>query len=384
MAIPVFLLVAFFVFDYLSYAASPEWSSFRRFNTLREDILDYNSLQFDAHSEEYERAGITRQELKLLEAWIYADTEVFTPDKLQKIRDILYADGSHSLRLGRQMVSGLARNVRDTLWEHSLAVFSILSSVFTLFFLWKQKSAHQFNFIFMFSWLSMLLLFCLELWYLHCMGRPLWRVAIGGYLSLSCFLAFLLETSSSVISGKISDVSQKDFVISPEGLHIHTGKSRIISNFAAIALLFLLVVIGIPTVKRELKKEQPSALNTTEAFFNHIQKEGSLVYVGAPWPFLVDRQTTGDIFQIDGRYRGHFEHFVFLGGWMIPSPTGLGYAKASGIENPLRAVMEGKAVLAGEEEDAALLEEYFQSEYGFRDGYSRAGEAGGITLWHFP
>ncbi len=356
--IPAALVFFLFFFDMYCYSSDPEWDSFRRFNTLREDIMDYNSLDYGAHAAEYEAAGILPGELAMLKAWNYGDTRVFTPEKLQQIRDILYRNNSHGLSLSPW---ALKQTVR-VLWENVKSRPLALLSCGLLFFLFFLPGKREKLFLILFAGL-----FMAELWYLSCLGRTLWRAGIGSFLGLLVFVPVLTGADSP-------EVPEKERKAVP-------GFCRIISAGAFLGL-FLLLLCQLPAafLSPEGILARPAGAPLTEAFFKEAGEEQ--FYVGGSSAFLIEREIEDEPLRLTGTaYGGYFRGFSFLGGWPVPSPSALYQVRQAGHADPMEALLEGGALFAGEEEEARLLEEYLWEEYGLPGSLVSRGEAGGIPLW---
>ncbi len=345
--LPALALSLLFLFDHISYESDPAWKQFREFNTLREEILDYNTLEYEAHEAEYKAAGILPEELAMLRAWMYADPQVFTPEKLKTIREILYRDGSHSLTAKpwvlRQMGRVLAEHMKTEplFWFCGILILTALA-------LGSGKQR-----------LSALVLTGIlmgELWYLICMGRPLWRAEVGAFLGTAVF------SLTAADAERIKAPKQLLCLIS--------------ILFISIFCIFQWIHSG-----EYRYRELPDRMAFFEEF--HRQYPHSFL-LGTPGTFLIDNKMSDDFLTINGKWKNYFEGVAFLGGWIIPSPSGLYFASQEGIEDPVRDIISNPGILlAAEEDELQILQGYLTAEYKAAGEFVPVDEIDGIPLWRW-
>ncbi len=84
----LFLCIAFWGADYGFYHANEAWSDFRTFNSLREDLLDYELPDYDTHVADYEHIGWSRNDYEMFAEWNFADPAVYNIDTLRAVKEM--------------------------------------------------------------------------------------------------------------------------------------------------------------------------------------------------------------------------------------------------------------------------------------------------------
>ena len=341
------ILLALFVFDHISYESDPGWKQFREFNTLREEILDYNTPDYEAHAAEYDAAGVLPEELGMLGSWMYADPAIFTPEKLRAIRDILYRDGSHSLKFEPWVLRQIGRVFSENAKSEPLLWFCVFFTLTALIMgSEKQKLAT----------LVLLGILMAELWYLICMGRPIWRAEIGAFLGTAVFSLA---------------VAKKEKYTTPKLL------------ISLISILFIITFCIFQwTRSGEYRYVQ---LPDRMAFFEKFHEQYPENFLlGTPGAFLINNKISNGFLTINGNWKNYFEGFTFLGGWMMPSPSGLYFAEQEGIEDPVKSIPDDSRILvAAEEDELEILEDYLRAEYHTVGNFVPVAELQGIRLWRW-
>ena len=73
-------------YNKMYYDKDPEWSEFYRINTLKGQFIDYSRVSFTADTKHvFDEVGWSYNDFIMLRTWFYADLDVFSPEKMEKI-----------------------------------------------------------------------------------------------------------------------------------------------------------------------------------------------------------------------------------------------------------------------------------------------------------
>ncbi|MBN1291786.1 MAG: hypothetical protein JXB48_08090 [Candidatus Latescibacteria bacterium] len=68
------------------YDKDPEWNDFYRINTLKGQFIDYSRVSYNADTKPiFDEVGWSYNDFIMLMAWFYADLDVFSPKKMEKV-----------------------------------------------------------------------------------------------------------------------------------------------------------------------------------------------------------------------------------------------------------------------------------------------------------
>ena len=344
-AVPLILILAAKGIDAAHYADA-EWHTFRYFNRLREDIIDYSGIDYEAHRQAYDEKGIPEESLLMLRALMYADGELFTTDYLETVKEIEYADGTNRLRFDISLLGTTIREVFRMLYSNFLGM--AFAACFLCLLVFGTNRVR----------LMMLcnagLLFA-EYYYLHCLARPYLRALTG------CWLAAVFVP----------------FVFAQEEMTAREEVFRRISRAACLLSVLFLVVYSAKQVSN-LYTRKGGVLVPDSGSLDHVftamREDDAHRYVG------FENYINDDPWQITkARYEGIYENFCFLGDWFVPSPLSLYYFRRHGLENPVRAlVTEENVLFYGNEAYAQIVTDYLQAVF---PGRTFRKEPAGENLW---
>ena len=321
-----------------------EWQTYEKVNDYSTYILDFGGLKYSRHEQELNALHVSETDLKVLQSWNYGDPDKFTPETLERM--VSMQDPRFTLKkTGIYAQRSLSRILDLITGEQNLPVIVLIMSVLAILTRKKRSLA-----LTACIWLVILA----EYMFLQSLHRTPWRVTIGIWLMAGVILADWLSVNTSF------------------------------KNKAVNALLCLL--FGLASVfsfqkhyiYMHMMKDKPDF----DHFFTVIRQEHpDRFYLGDVGTFC-DRAMVSDYSAINASYAGRYENFMFLGGWEIPSPMGLHYARQNDIVNPYKALIERDDVLlaADHEETVRLIEEYLQ-EYDPFVTLEQVDEIDGIDIW---
>lgn len=322
-------------------AYQPEgWREYREYNAARTQIHDYLGMNYEGNREAYAANGITQNDGQLFASWLFADTEHFTIEKLTDIIEIETASRDTGLRISgealRQALKGMASAVR---------VYRIPKIVLILLSLVVIAGNRKLR---LFVALQLCLLIGIY-YYFACVNRMLWRAELGGWIACAiCVIMYALFHRETL----------RHF-----GISVKPAAARKCSaaGMLLVALLFLLPLAHnfLIVKEREIIADKGNILG----LYQKLNTDDTQFYVSANFfvtnnPMEITRKNYGEI----------YKNTCLLGTWVMPSPTGLYYAKEHGITNPMKSLIDRDDVrlLCESEEMTGLIKEHLEHSYKVR------------------
>ena len=350
--VPLVLILLSYGIDAAHYA-DEEWHTFRRFNRLREEIIDYTGVDYEAHREAYDANGIPEESLIMLRALMYADGEMFTTDYLETVKAIEYADGTHDLRFDTRLFLDTLREIIRVLYSNYLGMaFAACVLCILVFGTNRMRLMMLCNAGLLFA----------EYYYLYCLGRPYFRALTGCWLA-AVFVPSVFALEEMTVREEDANRGSEGF---SEGKAAHAFRTHPALRYAShaallLSLLFLAVysakqVSNLYTRKGGVPFPDSGSLDHV---FTAMRGDAAHHYVG------FENYINDDPWQITkARYEGIYENFCFLGDWFVPSPLSLYYFRSHGLLNPVRAlVTEENVLFYGNEGYAQVITDYLRAVF---------------------
>lgn len=320
-----FLLFSLFFalqyYDAHCYAQDDSWNSYRTFNDLRSNLLDYGLPDYAAWKEEYQKLGISKKDNALFRSCNYADPEVFSEDVINRLTQL----SSH-----RTLNFKFAKDYlkRFPLGFFRLAVFICFLLICCIWLFWGQKGKREIAVL-----LYEALIIGLLYGFLFYMGRSLIaRTETGLWLAASLVVIWLLNPDTNCFS------------------------PRIAAAFCAFTL-----VCNLGTWQSDLHlvqrsdaakmKEERTFLQTVGSDHSHLYlaKLGTLTTYTAYGPF-------------DPIPAGTTDNLCPLGGWEYKTPVINTVLERFDITNPYRDLINNSQVLVADSDVSATLD-YLHTHY---------------------
>ena len=182
--------------DNVEFQKNKEWGNYRDYVYLRSALFDYGFPDFSENKEALQSIGITESAYQLLQSYNYADPEVFTMDRMQKIIDL-----KESKHLSGTTVKEFAAQFPAAFFD-----VNVFYAVLLIFSIWILFGTH--NRAAFISILYEIILFGAMYFYMFYKGRYLVaRVDVG-------LLLGVLLTIVWVIPNSRTDVEHVDFKVS--------------------------------------------------------------------------------------------------------------------------------------------------------------------------
>ena len=279
---------------------SPEWKAYERFNRVRSNLLDYGMADYETNADAYINIGVSYEDYRLLREWVFADPEVFTVEKLEKIDAISNGRG---MRAGlKQAYASFVSAVRYGSYSHLVL---ILLAVLVIA---DGKKKHRI----LLATGGMVLA---EYLFLGILGRINIRVELG--IWFAALLVLLYETEEERLLEKKPLLVIAAVLAAAEGFR----------SVQAIA------------ERLELNRKAAESTEFSEYFLKDAEKAAENCY-------LMDEKTIyrgGSIFSSPYTITSDLDQLLInvcpLGGWEYPAPFLIEDIKEAGVANPLKDLL---------------------------------------------
>lgn len=264
------------------YRTDPDWKYFVEYNKVRTKVVDYGVPSYDEYNEEYEAIGLNRNDVVMLDNWQYADTDVFSIEKLEEIVKI--RDNNREKQKFRDIVEMIGRAFVVFAGKYSIIY------VFLFLFLALNIGTNSFPFRFRLLTIG---LGIVEILGLLLIGRAPERAIVSAALATSILLLFYVENESSSVNKWIQIVCL-----------------GLIGGYAYFGNSYTLIEETYENINYD-------KTNST-AFFSYINSHEDNIYVisvGYESLFLSEYSP------LDHVNKFPQANVVLSGGWPIPSPA---------------------------------------------------------------
>ena len=317
--IPSVVLVSMVLIVHEAVYAAPEWAEYRETFAARYALYDGGGrAYYPEHGEDYARIGLSENDVELMKSYVIMDTDSITADVWQEVGRIISMEQESGYRISLPLIKSMAGAAAETLAEKTLPkVFVILALAGVLLLTKKER-------IFV---LLTILSIAACYWYFACVNRFQWRVELICYLAGSiCMAVFLSERAACG--------------------HDLSRVFRWTAAVLTVASIAGLVFIRTAHIRRI--ESRPAGTSDTAQRFEELYAREDVFYLGN------DFSVSSPLSRITRtRYGGLYRRYCFLGGWTVPTPTGLYYARQYGIDNPVRSLVTRDDVRLLANEDLA-------------------------------
>ena len=362
-AAPVITSVFLLAVNFYTYYMNPEWKNFMVWNNIMVEKCDHGNYNFAWNSDEYINAGFTENDFKLLDMWLWNDTDYFSLDKLQEMREIGKETRVDRLRLDAEVFSGTVNNIANS-WKYgaSPVIFLVITLISLCLFKVRYKLLVLLQALFVFA----------EYYVLTCSKRIMWRVESGIWLSALFFTLITL-----IYSGCFDDILAK----------VTADKAKkFFGVFAVVSSTVITLIFGAQKVGVFVKDKGCRIVAETDFMYYKLDALSKLdgFYITDVDTFYGPLCGARNIFDIDAKYRDFYGNICPFGGWVMPSPIGLYHANSNGISNPATALIERDDVYyVGGGERTGYVYVFLNEKYGPGINMEMVDEVEGAPIWKF-
>ncbi len=344
LGVSVAVLAVMITIDRMPYQ-NRDWQEYEAFNTARSAVLDYGMADYDTHADEYVSIGVSFTEHQLLSNWVFADPEVFTAEKLQRIRTIYDPPGpavffAESVRLlGRGMVQ---------------CVYARAFLLMVLAVVMAGKKNCRILAAFLFA------VIVLEYLFLGMIGRINVRAQLCIWITPLLILLY--------------EIRQERITV-PE-------KSRIIFVLAGL----LIAVSSVLPALRQFQKNRAAEPTRMEQFVLEASQKKEELYFLDEYTIYGEGMIYADPSLISRTVMNRYVNLCPLGGWEYPAPFLMANLGKYGVTNPLKDLLyrdHTHLACTGKNGMQDLILRYLQENYDSGAVMEQTGEIAGIPVYDF-
>ncbi len=362
-AVPAMVAVLMLAANFYAYYMNPEWRYYTDWNNIMSEKRDFGNFNFSWNEEEYLAAGFTETDFKLMDMWLWNDTEYFTLDRLKTMKEIGKNTRVDGFKLNAEVLTDSLEKMGES-WKYGAYSVAFLAiAVLALIFFEKRYK------IFVILQAFFVLF---EYYGLTCFRRIMWRVECGIWVSALFFtLTFL------IYEGCVDKFLAK----------VTTEKYKKTFAICAIVLSAVITIIfGAGKVDTFVNEKHCRVIPEVDGMYDKVKAITDLdgFYFTDVDTLYSNLSGARNIFDIDAKYLDFYANVCPFGGWVMPSPIGLYHANLAGIANPARALVERDDVffICGGEK-AGYVYVYLNEKYGPGINMEMVDEVYGAPVWRF-
>ncbi len=365
LALPVIVCAICFGTHVYNHYLDPNWRDYHEFNDIMTEKVDYGNYNFNWAKDEYLEAGFTEWDFKLLDVWMWNDSEYFSLDKIKTMKEIGDNYKVSGFRIGadqfKETFSNIGKNAKSVLIaDVSLALVAIALLAAIIKKKWKALPFIIVSACFTFG----------ELYYLVCLRRVEWRVEFiawtAGMLAVAgvCMLSGVMNSADSEEKRPLA-LSSRPVIMA--------------------AMAVICIVSAFIWQKNNLDYKRTCFNPKTDSSYEHIQ---DIHNADGFFVLSIDEMGAGylgakNIFEIDRSCAGLYSNMTQVGGWEIFSPLSDYYGNMLGISDCFKALVERDDVYyVGNGERMGYLLMWLNEKYG-PDITVTEVEFDGFSAWKF-
>lgn len=203
--------------NHKAYESDEGWKSFLEYNEARYQLLDYGFPDWEENKEEYERLGISEEDITMYQNWTFADPDKLSLSRMRQInelkskehltwsvlRDFLKDIPLRFLKMRFSLIVCTLLIVylllyKEKRWGVLVYLFvSFLASYFYFFFMSRYLNINRIDIIYIFSMVCVLI---------ELMGtgvlvkKTSFSYAMGGMIALSCINVLAVNNKNKISS----------------------------------------------------------------------------------------------------------------------------------------------------------------------------------------
>ena len=362
-AAPIAAVLICLLANYWAYYMNPDWKYFMEWNTIMVEKCDHGNYNFNWDKEAYLEAGFTETDFRLLDQWVWNDTEYFNLDKLRTMQKIGQGTRKDKLRLDPEVFKYTFQKLVETPKYGASSVVFVLLLLFSLLFL---KKRYKLLLVIQTAWIFVLY------YVLTCSKRIMWRVESGVWLS-----AILTTVTFIICTGAYKDNAlYRLYEKRRKGFSIAAAIIAVLSCIIFVCgqySFFITEKNGHVVYEPDLTYEKVKAITERDGFY--------IVDVDTTYGELCGAK---NIFDMDRKYLDYYANFCQIGGWIQPSPIGLYHANVNEIDNPMKALVDRDDVFyIGGGERAGYVYVFLNEKYGPGINMEMVDEVCGAPVWRY-
>ncbi len=335
--------------DYAVYHLNEDWDYYKKYNHVREELLDYGMPSYEAHRETYSELGLSEHDYAMLTSWIFADRDVYSLETMEGLLEIIRPGRREPINY--QKLKSIIVNFIDL--SRNYIIFYVL---FFLFFISTKINSPT---IFLFT-LASLLLGIGEVCYLIYSGRYPERAIMIPILGAITVIAYFIGVQNQTKSSAISET--------------------VLLSLVALYSYYAFGVANMTEMERPVRTEY----NTVSSLFSELSDRQENLYV---WDIFTSANTLLPAYgPFDDFEYGAHSNSVFMGGWLVPSPIMADQSEHFGEKNnifKLLAENENVYFITMGEYQCELIRQFISEHYNPEVKYKLVDSINGYSIYSF-
>ena len=321
-SICIVTVILLFTSEFVFRKANPEWEAFWKYNAASVYLRDHMNISYEHDVASYDEINTDDNDIALYNSWLFGDTDFYTLGWLYDVTNIERNHNDVGLRFNTKVVAETTRNLLDVFIHAPIGSWGVIVLAVALCIILLLKR----------GWQSKILGLCylgglwLIYWYFTCVNRFMWRAECGVFVAIIVFGALHLRNAIGAKEREAS-ISEKSIA----------DKKWIAMACGIVAI----ILIGGYSIKMgyQWRYDKDKHIVANEAdisgrLYSFLENEDNTYMLT---DFYVTNNPEG---LTRAKWSGIYKNSVYLGNWVIPSPTGLYYAKERGMDNPMTALVE--------------------------------------------
>ena len=329
------------VYNNYAYQKDPEWAAYIQYNDSRSSLMDYGFPDYDTYQEEYEKLGLSKEDVKLYISCNYGDPELFGPETVDTLL---------SLRPFKELNREFVKSFFDTFPMGFLKIY-----VFTCFLL------------FCFFWLFF--------------GKKTWREILAllyGASVIGLIYAYLFYIGRYLVSRTETALWLGACLLV---IWMLDQKKRYFDCRVAAAFCACALVFNLPSWKEQMRteKEKISAqMEINQEYLSLAGMDSDHLYLAK-----LNTLTTFNAYDpFDVISFGSIKNICKLGGWEAGNPIIEEILSSYGISNPYRDMINHSQVIVVDDKEDETLR-YLRDHYDPQVKYYKIKEINGQNFYVF-
>lgn len=182
--ITVLLVLSMQLVNNVVYRLDDEWVQYAAFNNARTELFDYATPSYEEYSEEYQKLGISENDVKMIRRGMLSDSKIFDTKNLEAIISFRNDNDDEFRSINKTFWGNLFQKIFTEYLKYSYLIIALVISASAF-----EKKKEQVLLLISAWGLSIA-----EIAYLEYMGRPIERVVVLPMLALVFVLVYSMPS----------------------------------------------------------------------------------------------------------------------------------------------------------------------------------------------
>lgn len=340
--------------EYVYRFLNPEWSIHWEYDAASAKLLDHMYMEYEHDEAAYDLINTNRSDLELYKNWIYGDLDFYDLDWLKNVARIENKHNETEVRFDPVIIYKTIIAMVEAPVRLPIECVGIIALTYLMVIVQLTDKSIIGK---LFALANLGGLYGIT-YYFVCVNRLMWRAECGVYLAV---VAFLMLYRMMFVAIEDKEVE-------------HIGV------ITAVCALVTVIIVGSYSANMAYQwwfvkdRQLCTHYGDISGRLMECRDDKDSIYL------LTEFYVTNNPLDITrAKWEGLYENSIYLGGWLIPSPIGLYYAREHGISNPmLELVNSDKAFLCSNNPSMVnMIEDHLSKVMGEQITFEMVGEG----LW---